>query len=419
MSDAFRFVHCADVHLDTPYRSHDPGLRKHMAEAGRRSFRRVVDLCLEERVHALLIAGDLFDNDRLSFATESFLIGELGRCTAGGVQVLICCGNHDPGRVGARAQAIAWPDGVTLFRDGTPRAVAVHAADGQVVGHVVSAGHSSDCERGNLAARFPTDLDRREPVVGMLHTQVHGSHGAVDHKPYAPCAPQDLARDPYRYWALGHVHRTEQVLESPPAWYPGNLQGRHFMEGGPKGALLVEVARERRAPRVEFRELAQVRWETVVVDDLAAASNLDDLCTITRRRLQQVRQEAADDVEWVVKFELRGPCPLADELRTESGRADLAAEFQGLFDLARCEVSSDQVTRPVDLDEHRGQPHLLGLALESLEDALHDDELLDELAPVPLAGVQSEDPQERRRYLRSLLDGLDREIAERLLQADR
>ncbi len=66
MPAPFRFVHCADVHLDTPFRSRSGELRRRLTEAGRQAFEAVIGLCLEERVDALLIAGDLFDNDRLS-----------------------------------------------------------------------------------------------------------------------------------------------------------------------------------------------------------------------------------------------------------------------------------------------------------------------------------------------------------------
>ena len=68
-----------------------------------------MDLTIEEDADALLIAGDLFDNDWLTVATERVLTDELARLAAAGVTVVYATGNHDPGRVNYRARHISWP----------------------------------------------------------------------------------------------------------------------------------------------------------------------------------------------------------------------------------------------------------------------------------------------------------------------
>ena len=50
-----------------------------------------------------------------------------------------------------------------------------------------------------------------------------------------------LARAGYSYWALGHVHKREVIVEDGVhIVFPGNLQGRDVGETGPKGASVVE-----------------------------------------------------------------------------------------------------------------------------------------------------------------------------------
>ncbi len=51
----------------------------------------------------------------------------------------------------------------------------------------------------------------------------------------------------YDYWALGHVHKRESIREAPWVVFPGNIQGRHIRESGPKGCLLVKVDERGRA----------------------------------------------------------------------------------------------------------------------------------------------------------------------------
>lgn len=415
---AFRFVHCADVHLDTPFRSREDALRRELAQAGREAFRRMVDLSIDEQVHALLIAGDLFDDDRLSFTTERFLTAEIERLIAEGITVVWCTGNHDPGRLNYRAQQIEWPaDGFHVLSSRTPQVLVVPDRSGEPVGRVVGAGHQTRRDTQNLASAFPSPR-WDEPTVGLLHTQVHGTLGADAHGPYAPCSLADLRARPYDYWALGHVHTRQQALDLPLAHYPGNLQGRHFGETGAKGALVVEVAPGGEAGGVRFVPLAPIRWERVVLDDLGAVTHLGDLRRAAAAAVDPLRQDplSLTDQRWMLRVELTGPCPLVQELRDEDQRSELASDLSDELDLAGVEVHDAGVTRPVDLDAHRGQPNLLGVTLDVLDDALRSDDLLDALVPDTLAGTTSDDADLRREYVRRLLDGASGLLAEALLR---
>src|SRR5262249_3429109 len=91
--------------------------------------------------------------------------------------------------------------------------------------------------------------------VGVLHTSVDGREG---HDAYAPTTLETLRSKGYDYWALGHVHKREVLSEDPWVVFPGNLQGRHAKETGPKGATLVTIASGRIAA-VEHRPVDVVR----------------------------------------------------------------------------------------------------------------------------------------------------------------
>ena len=99
----FRFLHMADVHLDTAFQNRDPEMRALLRDSVREAFRSGVDLALSANCHALLIAGDLFDNQTLSFATERFLLKEMTRLKEGTVKVFYAPGNHDPSGATYRA----------------------------------------------------------------------------------------------------------------------------------------------------------------------------------------------------------------------------------------------------------------------------------------------------------------------------
>ena len=111
-----RFIHAADIHLDTAFSSRSDEVRKRLREASRVAFERLVDLALAEQVHAVLLSGDLFDDGRLSFQTESFLLEQLHRLRQAVIPVVYATGNHDPGREGQRSAELAWPSNVTVVR---------------------------------------------------------------------------------------------------------------------------------------------------------------------------------------------------------------------------------------------------------------------------------------------------------------
>jgi len=415
---SFRFVHCADVHLDTPFRSRDDTLRHDLARAGRQAFRRMVDLCIDEQVHALLVAGDLFDNDRLTFATERFLLAELDRLVGAGITAIWCTGNHDPGRSNYRARRIEWPsERFHVLASRTPQEVVVEAPDGRPVGRVVGSGHQTRRDTQNLAAGFPPPHGE-EPTVGVLHTQVRGCLRGEAHEPYAPCTPADLEAIPVAYWALGHVHTRQKVLDEPPAHYPGNLLGRHFGEAGAKGALVVEVAAGGQADEPRFVPLAPIRWEKLTLDDLGRADSLASLRKAAATAMDALLLDdlALPDQQWLVRFELKGPCPLATTLRDAEQLDELASDLADGLALAGVEVRDVGLVPPLDLDPHRGQPHLLGVALDLLDEARRADELLDALIPDTLAGTTADDADRRRAYVRDLLEGADGHVAEALLR---
>ena len=417
-----KFIHVADIHLDTPFRRHDAELRQKLQQASREAFGALIELTLAERADALLIAGDLFDNEWLTIATERVLTSELARLTDAGVTVVYATGNHDPGRTNYRAAHIAWPsDNFHVHSSRTPRKIPINRS-GERVGWVVAAGHQTTRESTNLAAAFPS-APGPEPAVGLLHADVGGAQGAPDDEAsnvYAPAALADLDSG-YDYWALGHIHKRQRLREDSPAWYPGNLQGRDFGETGAKGALVVDL-NPPEPPQVSFRPLAPIRWERLTVPALGEAQATGDIQTAVRAQFDGLRREAGlvlPEQEWVLRVELSGPCPLATVLRRDEERDDLAeylCESLGVLDV---EVRDAGLHPPIDLSHHVGQRHVLGEALELIRLAGQDDTLLSRLAPSELAGgdEQAEEGQ-RLQYLRELLDGLDAAAAERLLRSD-
>jgi DNA repair protein SbcD/Mre11 len=278
-----KLLHAADLHIDSPLR----GLERYpdaptdlLRGATRRATENLVDLACAERVDAVLLAGDIYDGEWRDFETGLFFRRQLGRLQEAGIPVYLVSGNHDAASQISRT--LTYPDNVFVFATHQAQTAPPNADAGFVV-H--GQGYARRDVTENLAVRYP------EPVpglfnVGLLHTALDGRHG---HDPYAPCKDTELAALGYDYWALGHVHKRVEVSKDPHIVFPGNIQGRHIKEEGPKGCTLITVRPGR--TDVVHRDLDVVRWAQIEVD-ASGAADLEEVCTAARAGINQARDEA-------------------------------------------------------------------------------------------------------------------------------
>ena len=395
-------------------------MRRRLREASREALGRAVSCAVAERVDAVLLAGDVFDGERLSFRTERFLLDEMARLHEAGIPVVYATGNHDPGRDAYRTRPLAWPPNVEVVGDATPRAIAIRDREGRAVGRVTAAGHASRRETGDLSAAFPPAGGDELPQVALLHTQVREARATDEHEPYAPSDLLRLIASGHDYWALGHVHLRQQLADAPQVHYPGNLQGRTHRESGPKGGLLVEIDR-RRPAMVEFRSFAPVRFETVVVAGLEEADSLERLLARFRAEWERARREdpGEPDAEWVVRFRTVGGTPAWRRLADEEERAQLAREAAKELGLLDVEVQTGPLHPVVHVAEHRGRADVLGSALRLLADVRAGRATVPGLQVEELAGLDRADAGDPAEYLASLLEDADAELLARMLNPDR
>jgi DNA repair exonuclease SbcCD nuclease subunit len=299
---------------------------------------------------------------------------------------------------------------VHWFRDPTPEAVTVTDPEGRPLGVVVGAGHASERESENLAARFGP-IEGSLPVVGLLHTQVEAAPGSDRHERYAPSSQADYRRLDYSYFALGHIHQRQRVAADLPVYYAGNLQGRHSRETGEKGALVVEAhARTPAEPR--FVRFGPLRWARLRVENLPAEGSLSALVDHLAGRITAERR--GDLEELAICLELAGETPHARALRSPEERAALEDDLAAGCGAVEVQLRDAGVRLPTDRSALRETPTVLAEALALIERLHGDDALLLEIEPEELARDPRDDAA-RLDYLRELLGDLPEELIERCL----
>jgi len=256
-----KFVHAADLHLDSPLLAlsrQDARQVERMRRATREAFEHLTDLCIEQEVALLVLAGDLYDHDCPNMQIAVFLRNQLRRLEQKGIRAVIIKGNHDADN--KITSALSLPANTRMLGERKPETITFDDLPVRIAVHGQSFKPGPITE--NLAASYPASL-RGYYNIGLLHTSLAGTS---DHDAYAPCTLEELTTRGYDYWALGHIHKRAVLARDPFVIFPGNLQGRHAKETGPKGCFLVEVDDAGRTVSAEFMPLDGVRWHQAEVD---------------------------------------------------------------------------------------------------------------------------------------------------------
>lgn len=411
-----RFIHCADLHLDSPLR----GLVRYadapvdaLRQATRRAVTRLVDLALAREVDFVIVAGDVYDGDWRDHHTGLFFAQEMARLTRADIPVYLLAGNHDAANVITRSLRL--PDGVFRFDDEQPNTFQHPRLPVSLHGQ----GFRNRVENHNLTEHYPAPTPGHFNI-GVLHTSLTGRPG---HDTYAPCTLDDLRRLGYDYWALGHVHAREKVNSDPPAWFPGNVQGRHIRETGPKGCLLVEVD-SGAAPRVSFEAVDVLRWEHLEID-VSDVQEFEEVLDRLQETLARSLSELDRDL-LAVRITLAGASPLHDlligshdRLRAEAQRVVHELDPERLW-IERVRIKTQAALDSPSLDLTGPEEALRDVMQELLAnpatraELVHEvDDLLRKLPAELFDGAEWPDPREDA-HLVAILEELPRHIRARL-----
>jgi DNA repair exonuclease SbcCD nuclease subunit len=364
-----KFLHAADIHLDSPLAglSRRAVVPAHVTQdCTRRAFANLVDLAIAEDVAFVIIAGDLYDADWRDFSTGLFFAGEMRRL---GRPCVLVRGNHDAASVITRS--LVPPDNVRIFS--ARKAETFLLPELGVAIHGQSFPNRAVPE--NLSDHYPA------AVVGMVNIGVLHTSGEDpgEHETYAPCSINSLIVKGYDYWALGHIHQRRVLHENPWVVFPGNTQGRNPRETGAKGASIVELS-DRRIVDVTHKAIDVLRWGAVTVD-VAGADGLAEFSLRCRFALAEAFG-VAEGRPLIARVTVKGATALnagllADPASIDAECRNAAAAISGdlFIERVRIETTSARASLGVDDD---AIAQLAGPFLAALDDLDVQSQLLEE-----------------------------------------
>ncbi len=402
----FKFVHIADAHLDSAISS-DKKNKAFILEALERAFKNAVNLCIDEKCDALLISGDLFDDDFLSFKTELMLRESFKRLDSRSIAVFYCLGNHDP--KSSKLRKVKLGENVYTFDSENPKRYEIKNSDGSIKTVLAGVGYSGSRMEENLAKRFSkADKKQRVPYVGMLHTSLDEGGSKV----YAPCTLDDLNQAGFDYWALGHVHKNKQYGSDRLVVYPGCICGRDFGETGAKGGYIA-VMDENGIVSLEFKELADIAWhdiETAGFEDAKDAADMQEVC------VKKISDISDSNKTNFIRLSLKGQCAIYELFNDEALR-DLEDDL--------CSITGSNITlinkltSALNPKDYANDKHLLSIALDMAEKMHSDEEITEQVIKTAETNYKGLDGGGSKEYVESLLDDIDTKLCEVMIKSNK
>ena len=223
-----RLIHAADFHLDSPFSGLDPEQAIRRRAEQRELLGRLAELARDRNADLVLLAGDLFDAERVFQETAKALAQHLESIPC---PVLIAPGNHDFYSGRSPYATLRWPENVHIFTSGQLEGVSLPQLNCTVYGAAFTAPRQDSTPLHGFQAQGD----------GMHLMVLHGQTGALNE--YGPIAPQDIQNSGLTYLALGHVHQYSGLnREGGTFWaYPGCPEGRGFDVLEDKGDLYIDA----------------------------------------------------------------------------------------------------------------------------------------------------------------------------------
>ena len=274
-----KFLHTADLHLDSAFCADNPSDAESRRDQQRRILTKIFNVAKDENCDMILISGDLFDSTFVSEKTKELcvkLFSEFSR------PVVIAPGNHDPFANGCFYKSASVPENVFVFSSTELQYFDFPELDTTVAGYAFT----SSALLSNPLAQSPAERQNGRVLLLCAHTELD-----TPTTRYAPIQCSDILRYGFDYAALGHVHN----IPNTPAniRYCGFAEGRSFDEQGDGGVLIV-TADGTEPPHVEKIIVSDMRFLNieVSVDGLSDSAEIEAAIRATVREVTKGKPTA-------------------------------------------------------------------------------------------------------------------------------
>lgn len=263
-----KFVHIADIHLDTPFRTisdrADLGVERRLEQ--REALKKVINYVKNNEIEYLFISGDLYDQEYIRESSIRFINNLFKEIPA--TKIFIAPGNHDPYIKESFYANYAWNKNVKIFTNIVQK---VESDDVDIYGF----GFNNFKMRDNQLEEIHVDNPNK---INILIT--HGDINLPDSN-YNPMSLNVLKNKGFDYIALGHIHKRDDKTNIV---YPGSLISLGFDELGEHGMIVGEInKKELKKEFIKIDEREFIEYQLDVSDLFSEEELIEKINSINEK----------------------------------------------------------------------------------------------------------------------------------------
>lgn len=404
-----RLLHISDLHINAGYANKDAIIRRKLKSSMFEGLDAMATFTIEQKLDAVLIAGDFFDHDKTTFQDEIEISKILSRLLEASCHIIYTTGNHDPMHTAPFLKALTVHENFHLFEDDQVKLLTLYSSSGERF-KVVGVGHKSKNEQRSLISKFPIKSDQ-DIWIGIAHASVPSAVTTPDKQSYMATPLSVIEALKYDYFALGHIHIRQKL--SPRVAYSGNIQGINIKETGSKGGYLVELDKD--YINVEAVDFNQIEWVILQCELTPETMNLNELQTLLSTKLSnRISDIGLPARNIVVRVILSGKSKLKEALSLSSNVDYLCEMLKTRIGLLALEIKVDQMSIPVDVEMIKNENTVLSQMIERIEGGNYEKELLEQIYSLPIFGPKIS-KEEIMTVLNDMKDQMIEEIIERMV----
>ena len=295
-----KILHCSDMHIGASQSF--LGVKSESRRYEVLSvFEKIIDICMQEQVQLLAIAGDMFDSNNIDMY---FVKSVLDRFSdAKQLNIVFAAGNHDPLNAQSPLSKAKLPENLHILKTGGD-IITLPEIGVRVYGRSFETAFM-DGEQVPPAA-----LDDNYINLMIVHADLTTDLQSR----YNPITREFIEQSKMDYIALGHIHKRSEISRIGNTFfsYSGCPEGQGFDESGEKGVYIGTIGKG--ICELEFRPTAR-RKHIIERIDISHTPN-EQISGTVLDILQQ--KYGSDYSENLYKIELCGRVDSNTQISTEA-----------------------------------------------------------------------------------------------------
>ncbi len=266
-----KFLHTADLHIGKTVNEFS------MIEEQKHVLAQITDIAVQEKVDAVLIAGDVYDRPIPSTEAVELLDAFLTGLLEKKIPVIMISGNHDSGERVAFADRILEKQGLYIAGgyDGSLKRVMLSDEWGEVDFVCMPFVKPAVATVENMLAATPMPMDLRSRHVLVTHYFVTGENGQEPELSDSETTVNVGGLDNvsaslfamFDYVALGHIHKRQKIGEGE-VWYAGSPLKYSFSEANQEKSVNLVTMGQKGDITVDKRVLEPIHDMRIIKGEL-------------------------------------------------------------------------------------------------------------------------------------------------------